>query len=289
MNESPEPSPQPEIHPSPQPPATPVIAPQKQSSLATVSMIVGIVAFALSILFFISIPAAIVAIITGAIALKKHYPGKTKAIVGIIGGGIVLLFMPLITVLAFMSLSEDGFDFMKVLTGKSLTTLTAKPAKSSESYPQSMNIVAGNKLTTACYTYTIPTGYVYDDDSKACYTAVNIPKGDALTRIIVKGNTGATGSLENVVETYNKALRKDNPDAKGVIESEQFTSNGHTVYYVAIEDGYGLLFGYYMTLDTSGKQSLDGEPVTAYTVAGYTYNSALKALVRGVSDSLVIK
>ena len=291
MNESPEPTPQPAPQPSPAPiespisTPTPVVTPQKPSSLATVSMILGIAAFALGILFFLSIPAAIVAIITGAIALKKNYPGKTKAIVGIVGGGIVLLFIPAATVIGFATLNNDDFDIQKILTGKSQSVVA--PVESTGT--ASSTLVKGNKIDTDCYTYTIPTGYEIEKNSKGCVTAVNIPRGDALTRIIVKRNTGPTGTLEDVVATYNKSLRKDNPEAKGVLESEQFTSNGHTVYYVAVEDGYGYLFGYYMTLDASGKQSLDGQPVTAFTVAGYVYNSQLKALVRGVSDSLVIK
>jgi hypothetical protein len=145
-------------------------------------------------------------------------------------------------------------------------------------------------VNTACYTYPVPANYEYDANSKDCTTAVNIPKGDALTRITVKGNTGTIGTLQDVVTLFNKTIQSSDPKSSGVVDQETLTISGRTAYYVSYKDSYGLLFGNYIFPDSSASQKdATGKTITAYTVAGYTYNSGLKALVRGVADTLVIK
>ena len=271
---APEPTPQPFSQPATPPitpPVTPVAAPMK-SMLALWSMILGIASIVLALILFISIPAAIIAIIFGIVTLSKHHPGKGKALTGIITGGVALfIFIPFAFVVALSAISS-----LQAAGAK----LQATPIATSSTE---------NSVLTDCYSYTIPTNYVYEPNSKDCYTAVNISGGDDLTRIRVKGTTGTIGTLSDVVTRYNTTLKKANPDGKGVIDQEQFTANGKTVYYISYIDGYMLLSGIYIISDPNSTKTVGGESINAYSVLGYTYNAALKANVRSVVDSLVTK
>lgn len=65
------------------------------SSMATVAMVLGIIAIvsgATCCLFIIAVLTGIPAVILGIIALVKHKPNSTRAIVGLILGGIGLLW-----------------------------------------------------------------------------------------------------------------------------------------------------------------------------------------------------
>jgi len=264
MNETP-------MQPAPAPtpaPATP------SSKLSLWSLILGISALVLALVIFISLPAAIVAVILGIMALVKRRPGKGMALAGVITGGLALIIIPIvftIALVAYNGITERANKAVQTATEKSTVT------------PKNDRFV-----DTDCYSYAYPEGYEVASQSKDCLTAINIPKGDALTRIVVKGNTGTVGTLSNVVATLNAALKKSDPNSAGIIDQEELTVNGETVYYVSYKDATGLLFGNYIFPQSSSSQTLDGKPVTAYTVAGYVYNSSLKEIVRGVVDSLDI-
>lgn len=280
MNDAPVPSFQPTLSPesnhAPQP--SPQVAPLQQppqgsQALSTWSLVLGIIALVLAIVFFVSIPTAIVAVILGSIVLVKHRPGKGKALAGIITGGIALLVIPIflvITLVAFNGISNTAKDSsLQQLLGSASTE---------------------TKVDTPCFSYTIPAGYTSDSTAKGCTTSINIPNGDTLTRITVKGNTGAIGSLQDVVAMFNTTLKNNDPNTEGVIDHEQLTSNGHTVYYIAYKDANGLLFGNYIIPDSSASQKDEtGKTITAYTVAGYAYNSSLKGIISGILDNLTIK
>ena len=245
------------------------------SKIPLLSMILGITSIVLAVLYFISVPAAFVAITLGIITLVKRHPGKGKGIAGIVMGGLALfIFIPVSVFLALFVLNNIAEKVEASRTPTSTQTATSSNT---------------NKVTTDCYSYTIPTGYEYDDNSKACHTAVNIPKGDALTRIQVKGTTGTIGTLSDVVNRYNTTLKAADPNTKGIIDQEQFTAGGKTVYYVSYEDTYKLLTGIYIINDPESTQTIGTEPINAYSVLGYTYNAALKGNVRGVVDSLITK
>ncbi|MBC7564745.1 hypothetical protein H7100_00720 [Candidatus Saccharibacteria bacterium] len=281
--QTPQPNPSPQTTPATQP--TPQlgqipVAPHGSQTLSTWSLILGIVSVVLAVIFFISIPAAIVAIILGAMALAKHRPGKGKSIAGIVMGGIMLLVIPFLVVIAlaaYNGITEKANEINKTAVEKS---------------SEIQNNSSSNKdtVTSPCFTYVVPAGYVYDDASVNCTTAVNIPNGDSLTRITVKGNTGEIGSLKDVAATLNKTLQNGDPNAPGVIDQQQLTLKGKPAYYLSYKDGSGLLFGNYIIPDSSGSQvDQNGKTITAYTVAGYAYNSQLKAIVTEVFNSLTIK
>ncbi|HEY8886500.1 MAG TPA: DUF4190 domain-containing protein [Candidatus Microsaccharimonas sp.] len=257
--------------------ATQPQTPHSSQTLSLWSMILGIVALVLGIVVFISIPAAIIAVVLGIIVLTKHHPGKGKALAGIITGGVALILIPVlfaVTLVAYNGITQRANELQK-------TTQQHETASTSSD---------GTTVTTPCYTYTIPSSYEYDDASAHCTTAVNMPNADMLTRITVKGNTGTIGTLQDVVTLFNKTIQNGDPKAPGVVDQETLTINGRTAYYVSYKDSYGLLFGNYIFPDSSASQKdTNGKTITAYTVAGYTYNSGLKALVRGVADTLVIK
>jgi hypothetical protein len=281
MNEAPKISPQPS--PTPMPPEQPAtvvqsVQPQGSQKLSTWSLILGIASIVLGLVVFISIPAAIVAIILGIIVLNKHLPGKSKALAGIITAGVFLVILiPLgvLTILTFNSVTQQANDAVKLSTRQAAERKAAAVV---------------TKVDTLCYSYPVPTNYEYDTASKYCTTAVNIPKGDALTRITVKGNTGTIGTLQDVVTLFNKTIQNGDPKAPGVVDQESLIIRDRPVYYISYKDSYGLLFGNYIFPDNSA-QHIDenGKTIVGYTVAGYTYNSGLKSLVRGVANSLDIK
>lgn len=240
--------------------------PQGSQTLSIWSLILGVVALALALVFFISIPAAIAAIVLGIIVLTKHHPGKGKAMIGVITGGVAFLAIPILiafTVIAFNAVNDRAHETQQASLQRS--------------------------VDSPCFTYTVPAGYTYNNASNNCTTSVNIPGGDTLTQISVKGNTGTIGSLKDVVASFDATLKANNPNTPGVIDQEQFISNGNTVYYVSYNDGNGLLFGNYIIPDSNASHKDEtGKTITAYSVAGYTYNSGLKSLVRGIVDSLKI-
>jgi hypothetical protein len=275
MNESP-------VQPDQTPAAPQQLTPEKPHKLALWSLILGIAALVLALIVFISVPAAIIAIIFGILTLVKHRPGKGLALAGIITGGAALIFIPIVVALAVVSyngISEKANEIKN-------TAIQKEAEKNALADEVNSNATS---VDTDCYSYDIPKGYEYDEDSKECATAVNLPGGDALSRIVTKGNTGKIGTLQDVVATLNASLKKSDPNTTGIIDQEQFVSNGNTVYFVSYKDANGLLFGNYIIPDSSASQTVGGQTITAYTVAGYVYNSSLKGLVRDVVDSLNIK
>jgi len=60
--------------------------------MSVAALVLGIVSFVLSCVYYISIPAAIVGLILGIISIKGNKGGKGMAIAGIILSGIGLLF-----------------------------------------------------------------------------------------------------------------------------------------------------------------------------------------------------
>jgi len=259
---------------------TPAAAPKPSEKLAIWSLILGISAIVLALIVFISIPAAIVAIVLGAMALVKHSPGKTKAIVGIItGGAALLIFIPASIALSFVvfeGIAEKAEDLAKT-TDKALTA-----GKTSDSTNSSM--VTGNKVSTDCYSFTIPSSYEYDEDSVDCTTIINIPKGDILTRITVRPNTGKIGTLNEVVNTLNASIKKSDPSNPGITTQEELTINGRLAYHILYKDGNGLLSENYIIPDDSASQTINGKTITAYSVVGYGLPQ-----VKEVAESLILK
>ena len=253
--------------------------PVKPSRMSTWSLVLGIVAFVLAVVIFISIPAAIIAIVFGIIVLVKHRPGKRKAIAGIIIGGITLLLIPPLVTLSLVAYNA--------LTER--VNMTNKSSQQKETNKIAGTATNTSKVDTQCYTYTIPTGYEFDVASKNCTTAVNIHNGDDLTRITVKGNTGTIGSLKDVVASFNKTLQTGNSNAPGFVDQKELILQGRSVYYITYKDTTGLLFGNYIISDKSGSRIVNDKTITAYTVAGYVYYSSLAGIVRNVFDSLTVK
>lgn len=74
--------------------------------LAITSLVLGVVSIAMMFLWFISIPAGVLAIIFGAVSLKS--PGHSMALAGLITGcvsiALILLFVLFIVALGVASL-----------------------------------------------------------------------------------------------------------------------------------------------------------------------------------------
>lgn len=253
--------------------------PVQQSRMSTWSLVLGIIAFVLAVFIFISIPAAIIAVIFGIIVLVKHRPGRGSAIAGIIIGGVTLLLIPPLAALSLVAYNS--------ITKRVNMTNESSQLKGTNKI--SNTVANGSKVDTQCFTYIIPSGYEFDVSSKNCTTAVNIHNGDDLTRVTVKGNTGAIGSLKDVVASFNKTLQAGNPNVPGVVDQKELILQGRSVYYITYKDTTGLLYGNYIISDKSGNQTVNSKIITAYTVAGYVYNSSLAGIVRNVFDSLTIK
>jgi hypothetical protein len=250
------------------------VTPQPSSRRALWAMILGIVSVVFALIVVVSIPAAIVAVILGSIGLVKHLPGKGKNLTAVItGAAALLIFIPASIGLIVVSYAAINERADKMMNKNTPSTVQEKVSDA----------------VTPCYEYAVPEGYVFQQGPSSCFTAVNIPEGDALTRIQVKGTTGTIGTLSDVVATYNKSLKASDANSKGIIDQEQFTANGKTIYYVSYEDTSNLLVGTYIVNDPSSTQKLDGKPIAAYSIIGYTNNSELKSTVRSVATSLMTK
>jgi hypothetical protein len=83
---------------------------QKPSSgMAVASMVLGIVAFLFSCVYFIAIPAAIVGLILGIVSIKGRKGGKGMAIAGIILSGIGIVIALILIFSAAALMSNEGF------------------------------------------------------------------------------------------------------------------------------------------------------------------------------------
>ena len=74
--------------------------------LAIASLVLGIVALCLCCIWFLSIPAAIVGVILGVIALKKQTPGRGMAIAGLIMSIIGCVLAIIFIVIAIVAVNE---------------------------------------------------------------------------------------------------------------------------------------------------------------------------------------
>lgn len=72
--------------------------------LAITSMVLGISSIVLFLLWFISVPAAIVGLVLGIVALAKKYAGRGMAIAGVILNAVTLLFVVGFFLLAIIAL-----------------------------------------------------------------------------------------------------------------------------------------------------------------------------------------
>ncbi len=82
---------------------------QKQSKgLAIASMVCGIVSLVFFCLWYICLPAGIVSIILGSIALAKKTEGKGMAIAGLVCAIIGIAIYVILTIIGFSILSGLG-------------------------------------------------------------------------------------------------------------------------------------------------------------------------------------
>ncbi|MEG0614646.1 MAG: DUF4190 domain-containing protein [Oscillospiraceae bacterium] len=86
----------------------------KKGGLAIASMITGICSMVLSVVFYFSLPCAIVAIILAIVNLVSKGDKKGMAIAGLICGGLGLIFTFLLIVLAVGMIASGGLaDYME--------------------------------------------------------------------------------------------------------------------------------------------------------------------------------
>jgi hypothetical protein len=105
----------PEAQPtSPQAPITPpvqqvvVAAPQGGKGFAITSMVLGIISVVICLIWPVSIPLAIIAVVFAIIALVKRRPGKGMSIAGLVTGGVTLLIMGSILLVGLIALAGLG-------------------------------------------------------------------------------------------------------------------------------------------------------------------------------------
>ena len=85
----------------------------KKSTLAIVSLVLGIVALLLSCCCsYLSIPLGIAAVVCGAISIKNKEGGKGMAIAGMITGGVGFFFAVLLVVMTFYMQQSGLYDQM---------------------------------------------------------------------------------------------------------------------------------------------------------------------------------
>lgn len=81
----------------------------KGKGFSITSMVTGIVAICTCCVWYFCLPLAIVSIVFGVISLVKKYEGRGMAIAGLITGGVALLMLILMCLLAVVSFRTYSF------------------------------------------------------------------------------------------------------------------------------------------------------------------------------------
>ena len=88
---------------------TPVVQPQMESSLAIVSLIIGVFAFCTGWFPFVGLIMGIAAVVFGIMAIRKKQGGNGMSIAGIITGGLAIMTGLLIAVILIISMFAGDF------------------------------------------------------------------------------------------------------------------------------------------------------------------------------------
>ena len=192
-----------------------------------------------------------------------------------LGIGAVIIVSAILIVMFIFAASRSS-------TQKTTNTTTTQSHESRTISADQAVTVAGNTVTTACFTFTMPAGYELGPNSKGCATSINIAGGDSLTlvRIYASSDSGTTAQ-----ELLNGTLSRS---SSGVSNSGVQSIGGRDVAMIEVKDSAKLEYrGYIMPVSSSAPTyTIDGKKITSITVMGYAYNSTLVKNLEGIIASI---
>lgn len=161
---------------------------------------------------------------------------------------------------------------------------TAQPSGSLTELTAAKPTVTGSTVGTQCFSLTMPTGYVvFPNETPPCSLSINIPKGDALTQVVIARERN-TKDADEFIATAPKKM----PTGLTFVRSEIVQRIGLKIGLIEVKDSSGLTMRVYYLPQRGGtpKWSYQGQAVTGYTIMGYAYNSGLVKNLDAIVDSL---
>lgn len=245
----------------------------------------GIAGFITS--FFVSI----VGLILSSIALsksKKAGHSNGLAIAGIVIGALGTLFWTTIFIFATIlatsvttqvleKCSEASSTQSRVyVDGKQYDCPVTSSSHHETSKHDSMDTIdiadtkvtlAGSKVDSDCFSFTLPEGYMISPASKACQTELRLDNGSetgvSLTSISVKYQTGGD-DVDSFFKKYKAAGGDKISDAK------ELTIDGQPAGSLTLVDTFGIKQTVYFITAHPGMLEINGTPVTSFHISGPT-------------------
>ncbi len=174
------------------------------------------------------------------------------------------------------------------LSAASTSTMTGTPSVGASEAVTGTEAVTrdGSTVGTPCYTFTVPAGYDVEPASAGCTVAVNIPGGDALSRIEIRPNAG-TGTASEALTAIKAELGKDasiTVKAADVVTLDQ----GNLAADVSFETS--TLLREIFAVPTKGRTYvIAGKAVDGFMIGGSAYNKELDGALHAVANSFQFK
>lgn len=258
-----------EMNPAPQnttPPLSPTTP--KRSKLPTLSLVFGIIGVVLALIIFVSVPAAIAAIIIGAVALKKKVGDKGKSVAGIVLGSlslvIIIPLLVIITLVAYNGIQE-----------RAQRAVDQANSSGSSQTSDSANV------DEPCYRFALPSGYTVSRTDGNCEVTLS----DGTDEINVTPITGEVPSLSEA----RSILQPFATSAEGTLsQGEERMFNDVTAYKFTIDYSAGT-FALYLFIDESGAHEVSGQTVTGYSVTGRSDSFDSRVTLELITDTFTLK
>lgn len=280
--------PQPPLQPPVQPPIqsqpSPVITPTQDSPKNALALIGFILAFISSI-------AGLIVSIIALVKSRRTGVKSTLALWGVIISS-VLLVIQLITTIVFTAFLlspevtrclENGSAYV-VVDGEVIECPAlfqdagSYSSRSSDTYAAAESIVgtpvteSGSISSSACWSLTIPTGYLQSPNASQCQTELRYDDGtstgSALTSITLKAQIGDTQTVDDFFATMDEYAA----NGVEVLETKTVTVGGREAGYAKVVNGYSLVQHMYFIPDTTGSFKASNGTVTSFLLTGPSYN-----------------
>ena len=123
---------------------------------------------------------------------------------------------------------------------------------------------AGGTVTAACFTFTQPSNYIINPNSKTCQTELRLDNGSSsgvsLTAIFVKAQTG-NNDVDDFFTKYEAA-------GASAGTKERLTIGGEKAGKIVLKDSFGIEQATYFIEDTTGNFEATNGPITSYLIYG---------------------
>jgi hypothetical protein len=165
-------------------------------TMAILSMVLAIVGFLTGLIFFVSIPLAIAALVLGIVALAKHKQGKGMSITGVVVAGVILLLAPFTlgaVIVAYGGITNRANE-SAILGNASSVQSVAEAFNADHGFYPALAATGANALALGSSTTMIPANVtVLPDKSAEVITSNSGTATIAYSCFPVCGGTTTTG------------------------------------------------------------------------------------------------